>query len=112
MIRARCFFLLFVCVASAAVAQTDEAAAAFVAALTASDIAAFDAVAAGDATALPGLGPLREALERYGCIEVASYRTTVLAPNRIRIDLDATAATHGRNHSRVPFPRAWLIDLG
>ena len=110
MIRVWPFFLLFISVTSAA-AEVDEVAAGFVAALTSNDIAAFDAVAFGDATALPGLSPLRDALERYDCIQVASYRTTALAPNRIRIDLDATATTHGRNHDRGAFPRAWVIDL-
>src|SRR5207247_4949138 len=62
MIRIWPFFLLFISVASAA-AEVDEAAAGFVAALTANDIAAFDAVAVGDATALPGLSSLRDALE-------------------------------------------------
>src|SRR5207247_1563616 len=104
------FLLLFISVTSAA-AGVDEAAVGFIAALTANDIAAFDAVAVGDATALPGLEPLRNALERYSCIQVVSYRTTVLTPNRIRIDVDATATTHGRNHNRVPFPRAWVVDL-
>jgi pentatricopeptide repeat protein len=96
--------------ATSAAGQVEDAAAQFVAALTANDIAAFDAITGG-ASALESLSDVREALERYDCIEVSSYRTTVMAPNRIRIDLDATATTHGRNHGRVPFPRGWVVDL-
>jgi CHAT domain-containing protein len=100
-----------VSLATSAAAQVDEAAAGFVAALTANNINAFDSVAAGDATALEGLSTVRNMLERYDCIQVAGYRTTVLGPNRIRIDLDATATTHGRIQGRVPFPRSWIVGL-
>src|SRR5438034_79088 len=73
-----CPFLLLLISVTSAAAKVDEAAAGFIAALTANDIAAFDAVAVGDATALPGLSSLRDALERYDCIQVVSYRTTAL----------------------------------
>lgn len=105
-----CPFLLLVVFAMPAAGQVDDAAAQFVAALTANDIAAFDTVTGG-ANAQESLTAIREALERYDCIEVSSYRTTMMAPNRIRIDLEATAATRGRSHGRVPFPRGWVVDL-
>src|SRR5437764_2403054 len=105
-----CPFLLLLVSATSAAGQVDDAAAQFVAALTANDIAAFDTVTGG-ASGLESLTAIREALERYDCIEVSSYRTTMMAPDRIRIDLEATAATHGRSHGRVPFPRGWIVDL-
>ena len=101
MIRARCFFLLFVCATSAAAAQIDDAAAGFVAALTANNIAAFDAVAAGDATALEGLARLRDALERYDCIQISGYRTTILAPLSTK---SPRVTTSSRRSPNIPEP--------
>ena len=98
-------------IAVSASAQVENVAAGFVAALTSNNIAAFDEVTGGDATSLGGLAPVRNVLERYDCIQVAGYRTKVLSPTRIRIDLDATAIKHGRVHGRVPFPSSWVLDL-
>jgi CHAT domain-containing protein len=87
---------------------------AFVEALRADDLGAFEAIAE---TPVSGLewSAIRELAETSRCIEVHSYRASTEGSDAhgatIRLDLDATRLTRGASRERVPVPSSWMLEI-
>ncbi len=87
---------------------------AFVRALAADDLAAFEAIADAPVTT-PEWMAIRDLFETSRCIEIRSYRATVEQPDEhgatIALDVDASRQTRGPHNVRLAVPALWVLEL-